>query len=316
MKAKQTITSIAFFLGGLVLAHGQALDTSRGPEVLKFEWKTGTTYVQKMEMDQNSKISMGGQTMDQKMKMNMEVEMAVSKVPGSSNKKIESEYKRIAMNMNSMGAEMKYDSDSPDTATGPLAAMGGMVGQKFTLIADESNHIVDVQGIEELTKAMGANPMAAQMSKQFLDKKQLEQMMNTWMAKSFPAKAVKPGDTWPVDYTMDMPGMGSVSLKGTFTLAGYQDYNGHDCAVIDMEADISMALTGIGDAEQAEVLKAMAMKVKDGKMASRMYWDNDLNWMRGMDMTQTMSMSMKNPADGTEMTIPMSQKMKMTVEVK
>ena len=316
MKAKQIIASVAFLLSGVVLAHGQALDTSHGPEVLKFEWKTGNTYLQTIEMDQSSKISMGGQTMDQTMKMNMAIEMTVSKITDSPNKKIDSEYKRIAMNMNAMGTEMKFDSDDPDAAAGPLAAMNGMVGQKFTMIADESNAILEVQGIEKMTQAMGSNPMTLQLSKQFSDKKQLEQMMNTWMTKGFPETAVKPGDTWPLDVTMDMAAMGSMSLKGTYTLVGYQDYNGHNCAVIDMDADMSMALSGIGDAEEAEMLKAMAMKITDGKTISRMFYDNDLNWMRGMDMTQTMTMAMKNPVDGTEMTIPTTQKMKMTVEVK
>ena len=64
------------------------------------------------------------------------------------------------------------------------------------------------------------------------------------------------------------------------------------------------------------MMKAMGMQVKDGKTKSRMYWDNKLSWMRGLDMEQSMSMSMKNPADGSEMTIPMNQTMKMTVEVK
>jgi hypothetical protein len=319
MKSKHFVLSMGILLGGLLVARGQALDTSRGAEVLKFEWKTGKTYLQKMEMDQNSKISMGGQTMDQKMKMNMDMEMVVSAVPDSKNKQVESEYKRVAMNMTSMGMTMEYDSDKPNAGGSPLDAMGAMVGQKFTMIVDESNSIIDVKGVEEMAKAMGTNPMAAQMSKQFSDKKQLEQMMNTWMAQGFPKTPVKPGDTWPLDVKLDMAGIGSVSFTGTYTLAGYQEYGGHDCAVVDMEGEIKMdfsAAAGDDASEQAKMMKAMGMQVKDGKTKSRLYWDNKLSWMRGMDMEQSMSMSMKNPADGSEMTIPMNQNMKMTVEVK
>ena len=100
-------------------------------------------------MDQTSKISMGDQTIDQKMKMNMGMEMSVAAVPDSKNKEIETLYKRIAMNMETMGMNMAYDSDDPATASGPLAAMGGIVGKPFTIVVDENSRIVEVKGVDQ-----------------------------------------------------------------------------------------------------------------------------------------------------------------------
>ena len=303
-------------------AGGQELATDRPAAKLNFGYQAGKTYLQKMEMDQSSKISIGGQDIDQKMKMNMEMSMKVSDVPDSGNKAVESEYTRVAMEMNTMGQQMTYDSDNPDAASNPmLAGAGAMVGKPFTMIIDENNQIVDVQGLDALAGAAGSNPMTAEMMKQFLDKDQLGQMMNMWVTSTFPEGEVKPGDTWPVDIEWDMAKMGKVGYKGTYTLKGYQEYGGHDCGVIEMDADLSMdfeaADDAAGDAEGVgAMMKQLGMKMSGGKTSGTIYWDNELGWMRGMEMEQVMTMSMINPQTGEEMTIPTEQKTKMTIEVK
>jgi hypothetical protein len=283
-----------------VRAPGQELETDRPAEKLNFGYQAGKTYLQTMQMDQNSKIALGGQEIDQKMHMEMNLSMKVSEVPDSTNKAVESEYTRVAMDMNTMGQELSFDSDGAEADNNPmLAGMGGMVGQPFTMVLDEDNQIVEVTGLDELAAAAGGNPMTAEMMKQFMDKDQLGQMMNMWVTSTFPEGPVKPGDTWPVDIEWDMAKMGKVGYKGTYTLKGYQEYGGHDCAVIEMDATLNMDFEsaddeGTDDTGVGAMMKQLGMKMSGGETTGTIYWDNELGWMRGMEMDQVMTMSMLN----------------------
>ncbi|MEM8954442.1 MAG: DUF6263 family protein [Verrucomicrobiota bacterium] len=315
---------VAMLVGGVLTsgAVGQeaGLDTDRGAETLNFGYQVGKTYVQNMEMDQNSKIAMGGQEIDQKMNMDMEITMKVAEVPDSADKAVETEYTRVAMEMTTMGQEMKYDSADTSGANNPmLAGVGAMVGKSFTMILDEENQIKDVTGLDEIAGAAGGNPVTAEMMQQFLDKDQLGQMMNMWVTSSFPQEPVKPGDSWPVDVEWEMPKMGKVGYDGTYTLEGYKEYGGHDCAVIEMDAQLNMNFDGLaegaGDEGMGAMMKQLGMKMTGGKTTGTIYWDNELGWMRGMEMDQTMTMSMMNPQTGEPMEIPMEQSTRVTVEV-
>jgi hypothetical protein len=324
MKRNFVYVPLAVLLGTVFCSRvqGEELETDRPAVTLKFGYQAGKTYLQTMEMDQVSKIAMGGQEIDQKMKMTMEMSMKVTDVPDSASKSVESEYTRVAMDMNTMGQELTYDSAKADEGTNNpmLAGVGAMVGKSFTMILDENNEIVEVRGLEELAGAAGGNPMTAEMMKQFLDKDQLGQMMNMWVTASFPEGPVKPGDSWPVDIEWDMAKMGKVGYKGTYELTGYQEHGGHDCAVIEMEAKLNMDFTAGDEGEDDKaglgaMMKQLGMKMSGGETTGTIYWDNELGWMRGMEMEQVMTMSMTNPQTGEAMEIPMNQKTRMTVEV-
>ena len=308
--------AVGWFAACFSMASGQDLNVNHPPVTLKFQWVPGKTYLQKMSLDQSLVIPMGAAKVNQAMKMTAETVMKVTATGGAGGKEIEAKHERIRMEMEMGGQKMAYDSAKPEDQTSPFAAVGGIVGKPFVLVVDEKNHVQAVKGLDEMSKALGANPAAMKMMKQFQDKDAMDQLMNTWISQTLPNRPVKAGDQWPFDANMKLGEMGKFRMVGTYHFKGFAPCDGVDCAVLDMEGKMDVALTAPGKDDAGNPLAAMMPKFKDGVIKGRIYWDNDLGWMRGMEMQQKLSMSMKNPMDGAEMSIPMDQKIHTTVTTK
>ena len=304
-------TMIGVCSAGLLAA--QELEQNRAPIQLHYQWQPGTTYRTFMDMDMSMSFPMGDQTLDQKTHMEMAMSMAASNA-GQGNIRLDSKYDRMAMTVDAMGQQMTFDSDTPD-AQSPLAMVGQMIGKEFTMTFDEDNQIVEMD-MQNIFDAMGMDPNAKQIAGQFMNEEQMSQMLQTWITQFFPEKPVKAGDVWPLDVDWNLTGFGSMSFRGSFTLAGFTKYEGHDCAAIDMNATVDMDLSGDDSTpEELSMLKQMGMSISGGTSSGRIYWDNELGWMRGMTMDQQFTMTMKSPPDGSTMEVPMKQISSMRVEV-
>ena len=286
------------------------IDKTRAPEVLVFELKPGYRYASTLIMDQTSTFAVGDKTMNTTTKMIMESEMGINPKTENGDRALTMSYTRVAMDNKTGDMAMRYDSDDPTTANGPLAMMGGMVGQPFTIVLDEFNEITDVKGIKEVQQKMDSNPALAQIGQIFADKDQIANMFNLWMTDAFPKDPVGTGDVWPLNTTMKIPTLGEMTMDGEFELTGFTEYKGHDCAIID-----SVATMTIDTSKTGGMMAAMGFKLSGGKIKSRLYWDNKLGWMRGSDNTTEMTLSMTNPGTGERMEIPMNQTMTLEVTV-
>ena len=58
------------------------------------------------------------------------------------------------------------------------------------------------------------------------------------------------------------------------------------------------------------------MKLDDATSLTRVYWDNQIGFLRASEMTQKMKMSMTNPVDGSALVIPTEQTVKISVDIK
>ncbi len=290
------------------------LDTKRKPAALEYRWIPGKTYVQTSTMDQSATFNFGGQEMKQSSQMEMALKIDVAEADNGSTT-LAMAYDRMKLTVDAMGQKMVYDSTDESTHEGSMAGMGAMLGKTITVTLDDANAVVKTSGLDELLEGAGGNPAAAQMMKQMFDESQLDQMMNSWMVRSFPAGKVKPGDSWPLKWEWQMGTFGSVTYEGTSTLAGYLDYDGHDCAVIDTAAKINLNLDG-DDGGMQQMMAQMGMSLEASDATTRVYWDQKLGNVRGMEMGSTMTMSMTNPQDGQKIEIPMRQELKLAVEVK
>jgi hypothetical protein len=184
------------------------------------------------------------------------------------------------------------------------------------MVVDEKNRITEIKGLDELAKSMAANPVSANVMKQFQDKDALDQMMNTWVGQTLPQHPVKAGDQWPIDVHVKLGQMGKIRLVGTYHFMGFAPCAGVDCAVLDLDGKMELDFTATGKDEASKALTTLAPKLKDGVVKNRIYWDNGVGWMRSMEMQQTMTTTMKNPANGTVMSIPIEQKISTTVTIK
>ena len=231
---------------------------------LKQRFVVGKRYEFGMKMTQASKVSVGGQNMEQTMNMAFRHSMTVTQHEDGKRKRVTIRYGRIAMEMNTAGQKMAFDSDNKESTAGnPLASMAGLVGKEFRILLDENDQMLDVENLEEVLKSVANDPIAGQVLGQFLNKDAMKEMMQGAMLRSMPDHPVKPGDSWPVSYGAKMGQFGSMKITGTYTFNKPVQHQGHACVLIGTAATLAMDMdlakiagkAAGGSPEAAEMMK-------------------------------------------------------------
>ena len=295
---------------------------------LKQRFIVGKRYEFGMKMTQTTTINIGGKEMDQTMNMAFKHSMTVSQHEDGKRKRVAMRYGRVAMEMNMAGQKVEFDSDKKDTpATGPLASMGGLVGKEFRMLLDENDQVLDVENLDEILKAFSGDPVAGKIMGQFLNKDSMKELVQGSMLRAMPDHPVKPGDSWPVTYGTKMGQMGSMKVEGTYTFNKPVQLGGHACVLIGTAATLTMDMdfakmaggAAGGNAEAAEMIKKMDMKVADAKMIGSITFDPELGMARDMTMTTNMTMSMtlppgaQAPGGDSKITMPIKQSLSNTL---
>ena len=275
---------------------------------IKQHWPAGKKLTQTMKMEQGSTMTIGPTKMDQKVNMTMEMSTAVTKHEDGKQKRLTIKYDRMAMQMDMGGQKMGFDSAKPeDDPQGIGKAAGGIVGKELRMLANDKDEVTGIENFEEFSAAAGG--AAGSPFGQMFSKDSLLDMVKQGSLHAMPGKPVKAGDSWPFSYTMKMPQFGSVTIKGTYTLKGVSPHGGVSCAEIALDGTLNIDFSAADkSADAAGPLAALGVKMNGGKMAGTVWFDTALGMARDSDFTQTMEISMKNPAqpDAT-MTIPMTQ---------
>ena len=286
---------------------------------LKQQWQAGKKYSQTMKMLQTSTTAIGAQKMEQKVTMTMEMSTAVKKHEDGKQKRLTMKYDRMAMNMNMNGQEMAFDSAKPDAdSVGMGKQLGALVGKEIRMLLNEKDDVTGIENFEEFTAALGGGAAGSPIGQMFT-KDSLTDMVKQGALKSVPANPVKAGESWPWNYSMNMPQIGSVGIKGTYTFKGTKPHGGVPCAEIAMEGAMNFDFGAAPSADagaggSGAMLKAMGMKMTGGKMSGTIWFDNALGMARDVQIAQEMEMSMNNPtAPDQKIIIPMKQDVTVTL---
>ena len=306
------------FLRGLlilvwVVARVSAADTVE----IKQRWVAGKEYVVSMQSSQQSTIDLGFQKLEQTMTMTMDMSVAVRAHEDGKRKRLTMKYDRMAMEVTANGQKLGYDSAKPNEGTDPLElgkALGPVIGNELKLLTNDKDEITEVENYDEYVKEFGAlgAPAGMDLGKMF-SRDGLRDAMKQGALQAYPSGPVSAGDTWPFSNTIAMAGAGSVTVKGTYTFKGMVEHGGARCAEIQTDATIVMELAvGGGDAAAAG-LAALNMKLTQGTLKGPVWFDPQLGMTRDSDVVQEMTMSMKNPGDGSELVVPMKQSIRTTL---
>jgi hypothetical protein len=254
------------------------------------KWTVGKTYRTKFKTDTHT-IAMG---QDSKSTTDVEIK-AVAKAGATAD---------------TTDVEMAYEKFDVKTKVGgmdkPMGnVMSSIVGQKMTLTYGADGQVKDVKGMEKMS---GGNLALGNMFNQASMKQ-----MFTSAVLAVPTSDVKPGDSWPVKREMPNPLM-KVSIEGKYTYVKDEELDGHKCAVLELEASISMDSSSLKkDDATSATLAAVGMEIKDSTMKATIYFDFDLGNARKSETETSMKMSMKNPADGTVIEMPTTTKVSTTL---
>jgi len=173
------------------------------PINLKFNLATGESYDYATKMDIATKGDAGGQAIDVKNDISVGYHFTVT---GDSSgwKKLSALISKIAMNINTGGMNISYDSDKAVDSSDMISStigkvLGAMKNGQFTFTMNEKGDIGSISGINEMMEKMmasssGLGPMTSGISNAFDEDNFKENLKQAFGI--YPGKPVKPGDTW------------------------------------------------------------------------------------------------------------------------
>jgi hypothetical protein len=303
------LAALVIFAGSL-----SAADTLE----LKQRWIAGKKYYQTMQTVQTSSFSMAGQTLEQAVSTTMEITQAVRLQPDGKSKRMTMKYDRVAMDMSMNGQKVSFDSSKPDAGNDPLGfskTFGSIAGKELQILLSENDEITGLENYDEFIKMLGSSPVPGMDMSKMFSKESITQMMKGQSLQSLPGHPVKPGDSWPFTTNLELAQMGKVAIAGNYVLKGMGDYKGIPVAEILADAKVSMDFSG-GDPSQpgAAQLAQLGMKVEGGTLKGTIHFDPKLGIARNTQMTQDMTMTMKNPTDpSATISVPLKQTVEMTL---
>jgi hypothetical protein len=300
----------------VILACAVTTLTGADPVELKPHWDAGKKYFFTTLTSQQSTITLGTVKTEQTVGMTMEMSVAVRAHEDGKRKRLNMRYERVAMEILMNGQKLSYDSAKPGDNTDPLGlgkSVGLMVGKELRFVTDEKDIPMEVENYEEFVEQMKTAGSTAGMdvTKMFTREGLLETMKQGSL-QAFPDHPVAPGESWSFATKVTMsPQIGTVTVKGTYTFKGMADHGGAQCAEILTDGSLSLEAAEGSDAGT----KDLGVKNMKGTLKGPVWIDPQLGMAREANVDQDMSMSIKNPLDGSggDLTVPMKQTVKTTL---
>jgi hypothetical protein len=261
------------------------------------EWQIGKTYVQNSSMEQ--KMNMMGQG-EMVMKLAMELTAVPKEGPEPGTTDVTMTYTGMEMTAQMGGQELP----------GVAAASEKLVGKNMIVRFDDKGEVIDVDaaGLQ-----LGDDPMAAQM----LNPANLKQMASQGSLLAQPEQPVAPGETWKFRREQPNPALNLV-LEGTYTFEKLEEIDGAQTARLAFEGTISGGVDEEAGGEEAdaqrEMMKAMGLKISEGKVSGVSNYDLALKNVIRSEMQMDMTMNMKNPATGEAMDMPVRTRLTQTLK--
>ncbi len=297
----------------LLLANGFAFAADDQSVEIRSDVKVGKRYVYEMTMDQAMKTQMADAAVDQKVGMKMKYASSIRKT-AEGKKEMATKYLDASMFM-----DMKVNGEKMDI--GLDDALAALKGKEFKAILGEGDRIEKISGFDEFMKTFADDPASKEMMSQIMSEENMKQMFNQGTLATFPKKPVTPNESW--DFKMDVPlgAMGKGAMKGKYTYKGMEAKGGAPCAKIKMLGNLTIELGSAADGKAEneemkqvlEMMKKMDMKITSSKIEGMIHFDPGIGAVRAMTTNTAFTMSMKNPADDSRISIPITQKIKMNL---
>lgn len=261
---------------------------------LRWNLKPGDTFYSKNTTAIEMKIGVMGQAIDQKQDISAVMRYKV-KSAEADGLVIDLTYVDMQMKMAGPGA--------PDTS----AITNALKGQTVTATVNKQNKVTKVDGHKKLVDNLAqGDPATKAMLSSIISEDAVKQMFSGLFALA-PEKAVKVGDAWAQDDTMDAGGIGKITSKAKHKLAKVSG----DTATIDTTADMTFK-AGDGEGLPFKITNA---NFKIEKFTGSSVFDIKAGRLKESKSEMTMNGSMTVGVGGMEIDATLTQKVKTTAVV-
>ena len=276
----------------------------QGPTELKVKWIVGKQYHEQMTMDQDMEFTVPGnsQPMQQQMEVTQEFSLSVLKARPEGGAEVEMKFVSQKMSSKMGGRElMSFDStaDPSNDGANPMApTLRKITGAHVKFLMDAEGKVEKVDDYDEFMKhiSAGASPQSEMMISGMFSEDTLKQFASH--SQGLPEKPVNVGDTWPSHLEISAGPMGTMKMDMKYKLAGWEQHDGHNCALLTFTGDVT---SKVGTNKSA-----MSMTIEKGVISGKNWFDPALGTTMESDADQ--SMSMKISMQGQKSDSKMKQK--------
>jgi len=204
---------------------------------------------------------------------------------------LEVEYEALRMETEGP-VSMSYDSTRKGEEAGENdARMASMLepllGAKFRMKVDESNHILEIAGLAEVLDRLETPAMADALKGMFNE----DNLRRMFEVNTFPEQALQPGDEWERAMEIEVPFLGTMELGLQNELQGIERRGEDDCAAIRVTGEARLDGT-------AETPMPVEVSIDDSSIAGTMIFALERGTLIESSLRMSMDMTM-SPAGGT-----------------
>ncbi len=265
------------------------------PLEIKQVWVAGKTYVQSVEIQQRSAVPLGLQTMDQELQITTETSTSV--LPSQSGKILSVRQARMNFQVKMAEQTLTFDSSKPTEDSLGLT--------KFYQKLSETPVQIQLNAQDEPLKLLNAGSLIPQgeafenPAAQLFNPDSVLDSLRQSSLRTQPSGPVSPGESWKWSFSQEVPMAGSLNASGNYTFKSLTEKDGVRCAEISMEGTLTHAPSSRPSgpsAPEAEILKAMGLKISSGKLTGTLWFDPALGAVKEAVIDQDLELTLQNPA--------------------
>ena len=251
-----------FFLSAIVTAAVTTLSPAQdAPQDLKLHWEPGQFYLQESDTDTTTFLTALGQKHDQKLRMRQTTSIRVTEAPGQS-RKVEVTIDSLTGELLHDGLLNPFDASKIDDALPMLQkSIGHAAGKTFTLLYDDKDQFLSVQGISSFLNTKADEPDL----KSIADAKQMATLYRRSLEMGLPKIPVRPGDKWISDQAIPFAEAGIVQIKLNAKFESIAEREGRRQAHISFEGTLETQ-------PEADTKRAITFG-PDSKVSGQVFFD-------------------------------------------
>jgi len=212
------------------------------PQSLRLRWLPGYIYTQETLTETTTSLTAIGKPQDQKMKI---IQTTVIDVVGheSGEKRAKVTFKSLKGEVSLQGKKQSFDSADLSRADPMIkASVGQSVGKTFVLTYGPDDQFIEVRD----STSMAASSDGIVALDQIAEAKQVADLYRRSLEMGLPKMAVKTGDRWTAQESVDFPSAGMVNVELHAKMDAVVDYEGRRHAKITFEGEMKRDDNSVG----------------------------------------------------------------------
>lgn len=204
------------------------------PLSLHLRWLPEHTYLQETTTETTTGLTAIGKPQDQKMKVRQTTEIKVT-AAGTGEKLARVTFTALSGEVMLNGKKETFDSANLANANPMIqASVGQSVGKSFVLVYSADDRFTEVRNASSMNETPQEGPDLVKIA----EARQVADLYRRSLEMGLPKAAVKPGDRWTAQETVNFPSAGMMNIDLRAKLESVVSYEGRQHAKVSFEGEM------------------------------------------------------------------------------